>query len=223
MGILENEITQTDWFDLTYGENCEGACDNLKHTLKQTVAKYTKTIPQKRIGKQLLPWFNTALWELMKKRDVALKKSLKSGLETDRLIYKSLRNKVTVQLRKARANYFLDTIRQAKGNSQKLWKTIDKLIGKDHSKNYNTELMINGTLQQDSLAVANHFNTFFIESVSELAHSFNVTEPLLALADDTKVLKLNCTNETKVNKIISTLSNSKAKDHWGLDSIYKKT
>ena len=46
-------------------------------------------MPQKSIGKQLLPWFNTALWELMKKRDVALKKSLKSGLETDRLIYKS--------------------------------------------------------------------------------------------------------------------------------------
>ena len=76
----------------------------------------------------------------------------------------------------------LDTIRQAKGNPQKLWKTINKIIGKDHSKNYNIEL------EQDSPAVANHFNNFCIESVLELARSFNVTEPLLDLSDDTNVL-----------------------------------
>ncbi len=43
------------------------------------------------------------------------KKSLESGLETDRLIFKSLRNKVIRQLRKSKANFFLDVIKQAMG------------------------------------------------------------------------------------------------------------
>lgn len=66
--------------------------------------------PLGRIGRQLLPWFNNALWQLMKKQDAALKKSLKSGLETDCLIYIRLRNKVTTQLRKTKVNFFLDNI-----------------------------------------------------------------------------------------------------------------
>lgn len=46
----------------------------------------------------------------MKKRDVSLKKFLKSKLSSDHLIFISLRNKVTQQLRKARANFYLDII-----------------------------------------------------------------------------------------------------------------
>lgn len=94
---MDNEIRQTDSIDFTYGKNCECACDDLRSTLQQTIATYRKTMPQRRLGRQWLPWFNNALWQLMKKRDTALKKSLKSGLETDHLIYKSLRNKVTIQ------------------------------------------------------------------------------------------------------------------------------
>ena len=83
-------------------------------------------MPRKPNAKRSLPWFNDALWNLLKKRDAALKKSLKSGLDTDRLIYKGLRNKVTMQLRKGKANFF----KEAKGNSKLLWRSIDKLTGK---------------------------------------------------------------------------------------------
>ena len=85
-------------------------------------------MPRKPNAKRSLPWFNDTLWNLLKKRDAALKKSLKSSL--DRLIYKGLRNKVTMQLRKAKANFFLEVIKEAKGNSKLLWRSIDKLTGK---------------------------------------------------------------------------------------------
>jgi len=42
---------------------------------------------------------NETVWNLMKQRDAALKKSLKTGLLTDSLLYKELRNKVTCALR----------------------------------------------------------------------------------------------------------------------------
>ena len=90
-------------------------------------------MPRKPDAKRSLPWFNDTLWNLLKKRDAALKKSLKSGLDTDRLIYKGLRNKVTMQLRKAKAHFFLEVIKEAKGNSKMLWRSNDcgYMVGSD--------------------------------------------------------------------------------------------
>lgn len=76
--------------------------------------------------------FNDTSWLLMKKRDAALKKkSHKSGLETVCLIYKVLRCKVTGQFSKAKADFFMNVIKQAKGNTKILWKSIDHLIEKE--------------------------------------------------------------------------------------------
>lgn len=42
-----------------------------------------------------LPWMNNVIIQLMKKRDMALKKSRKSKLQTDMTVFKGLRNKVS--------------------------------------------------------------------------------------------------------------------------------
>ncbi|MGL5882545.1 MAG: hypothetical protein ACRCY0_04810, partial [Synechococcus elongatus] len=132
---LENEIKMINWSHLTLVKDTEQACDNFKTSITQTINKFTKIKQKRQNGKISLPWFTDELWQLMKKRDAALKRAIKSKLITDHLIYKSLRNKVISQIRKAKANYFLDHIRQAHGNTRKLWKTIDKLMGKDQYQN----------------------------------------------------------------------------------------
>ena len=53
----------------------------------------------------------------MKERDQVLKISGKSKLTTDRHKLTSLRNKVARELRKAKANYFLEIKVNNKGNS----------------------------------------------------------------------------------------------------------
>lgn len=131
---IENEIKQTNWRDTVENKSCEQACNEIMSALKDIIARYTETKTRKPRAKHRLLWFNSNLWQLIKKRDASLKRFLKSGLITDHLIYKSLRNKVIMQLRKAKASFFLEIIREAKGNSKQLWKTIDKLTGKDNPK-----------------------------------------------------------------------------------------
>jgi len=86
-------------------------------TLKRLVFKYSKGKKVKPKGKIPLSWLNDNLWKLTRTRDSALKKSHKTGLTTDRLIYKELRNKVTQQRRQAKAMLYLNIIKRAKGNS----------------------------------------------------------------------------------------------------------
>lgn len=57
-----------------------------------------------------LPWINNEINKLIKKQDLALKKSLHSKLNTDPLAFKGLRNKVVQELRKAQASYYTNLI-----------------------------------------------------------------------------------------------------------------
>lgn len=114
----------------------------------------------------------------MRTRDSALKKSHKTGLTTDGLIYKGLRNKVTQQLRQAKAMFFLNIIKQAKGNSKQLWQTIDKLTGKMQTKSGIIELKIDDENHKDGLTVSNYFNNSFIDSVNEMIqHASGLPHP----------------------------------------------
>lgn len=70
----------------------------------------------------------------MRKRDAPLKKSLKSAMNTDRLICKGLRNKVTTQLRKAEATFFIEIKTEVKENSKILWNSINKLSWKGQTQ-----------------------------------------------------------------------------------------
>lgn len=72
-----------------------------------------KTKPGRR-QKSSLPWLNGDIHKLMREHDAALKATLKSKLVTDRLKFVGLRNKVTREIRKAKAIFFVNVIDQAK-------------------------------------------------------------------------------------------------------------
>lgn len=150
----------------------------------------------------------------MRERDAALKRFLKARLNTDHLIFKSLRNRVTRELRKARATFFLDLIRDAKGNSKKLWNTIDK---NSHMRTLSLRYM---TVLNDSLAVAVHFNEYFLDSVQQLSQMLPAIGPPQPCPCEGPVFELSLIDEAKVHMILSNLSNSKAKDiiAWTLPS-----
>jgi len=103
-------------------ESCVHTCNNIITAIKNKIDKHIQ-LKHRKSNKNRLPWFNEYLWDTMKQRDKALKVSLKTKLTTDYYIYKSLRNKVAMLLRKANAIFFLNLIKEAKGN---LWRSMDK-------------------------------------------------------------------------------------------------
>lgn len=69
-------------------------------------------------------WLKDEVWKLMKEKDSALKAAIKSKLRADRQICAMLRNKVTKEMRKAKAKYFIDVINEAKDNTIAIWKRL---------------------------------------------------------------------------------------------------
>lgn len=222
LALIGKEIKETRWTDISDNKSCEQASSDLMMAFKAIVLKYTKTRSKKQNTKHNLPWFDSHLWDIMKKRDTALKKFLKTRLSTDHLIFKSLRNRVTQQLRKARATFFLDLIRDAKGNSKKLWNSIDKLLGKEKHTHQSIQLKVNGSILNDSHAIAINFNDYFLNSVQQLSQTFPAIDPPQPSTCEGPVFDLNTINEAKVDTILSNLSNSKAKDIHCLDTAFLK-
>ena len=150
----------------------------------------------------------------MKKRDLALKKYIKTKRQSDHLHFKSLRNKTIAAFRSAKANYFLTLIHAAKGNSRLLWKQIDNLSGKPAKSSNNLQLNIDGELITDSITIANSFNNHFLNISPTSGSSAIFAEPSFhsppfELKQITQLETLNC---------ISSLSNSKAKDVYGINA-----
>ena len=114
----------------------------------------------------------------MKKRDLALKKSLVKKNNTDHLTFTSLRNKVVSELRKAKSNYFFKLVEEANGSSSKLWQQIHRLTDSSKQKHPKiTSLKVDNNRIESSESMANVFNHFFIESVHKLASHFNSADP----------------------------------------------
>lgn len=78
MELLDTEIKTTVQNSLVCGQDCEQACSTLKNTITKILSKYTKRQLRNYKSKKTLPWLNERLWLLMKDRDAALKKYIKS-------------------------------------------------------------------------------------------------------------------------------------------------
>ena len=68
----------------------------------------------------------------------------------DYRIFKGLRNKVVNMLHKAKANFFIDLINQARGNGQQIWKHLNTMSKKVGKGNQPLELSINGSFSRDN-------------------------------------------------------------------------
>lgn len=109
-------------------DNLEAASKCLMTTINK-VSEFSKNVTHSR-KKQNLPWLHEQLWNLMKQRDHTLKIALKSGLAHDKKTFQHLHNKVVNNLRKAKANVFIDLINDTKGNSRQTSENINKVLKK---------------------------------------------------------------------------------------------
>ena len=84
-----------------------------------------------RVRVKTLPWITRELRVLMRTRNYHCKKAKKTGSEEDWKHYKELRNKVTLELKKAKLQYFWALSEsQSSNKTKKTWTEINRLMGR---------------------------------------------------------------------------------------------
>lgn len=221
---LRNELEQFRWLNVLNCEDIESCSNNFIKSVNEMVTRFTKKAKLRK-SKDNVPWLNSDCRKLMKERDRALKKYLKTKISSDRQIFTVLRNKVIKHMRKAKANYYFEIIKRANGNGKVIWKNINTLLGRKNEDQFrNLQLQVNGTLTDDLSKVVNMFNSYFISSIEELTklqrngpdiphNPIDINKPIFVIKEITP---------REVISTIQSLKSSKAKDTFGLTSHFLK-
>ncbi len=121
-------VHQIEWDDLLIGKDQDEDSQTFSKKLESTIKDFSCKLNPKN-KKHTVPWMNSDILELMKKRDLALKTANRSKFSHDRQHFAMLRNKVVKTLRKAKADFFLRIINEARGNSKTIWNKLNYLKG----------------------------------------------------------------------------------------------
>ena len=88
------------------------------------------SLQQKKVRSSKIPWITSKIKNLINIRNKLKRKAIISKSEIDWINYKTSRNQVNIELRKAKRNYYSTKIANQKCNPKKAWKSINNLLGK---------------------------------------------------------------------------------------------
>ena len=118
-------------------------------------------IQHKIIKSKKLPWITSKIKELIITRDKLKRKAILTNLETDWYNYKQTRNKVNIELRNAKNDYYSLKIAGQKHNPKQARKTINNLLGRQIKQTVVNELDIEGEILTNPEDIAEGFNNYF--------------------------------------------------------------
>ena len=174
------------------------------------------------IRKNYAPWLSDTTKELIKERNEAQKVAFTSKKLEDWEKFKKLRNNLTSRLKHEKENWQQRKLENCDSNSGKIWDSVKGWLNWT-SSGAPTQIFYNGKLENKSLSIAECMNKFFIEKIKTIQTGMLQiigTDPLATLKALMKnrscVFKMKAVHPDTVDKIISTMKNSKAS---GLDNI----
>ena len=141
------------------------------------------------------------------------------------ITYKNYRNIYNNLIRKSREKFYTDSLSNEK-NPKKIWDIYKELTTGKKSENGIKEILINGSLNNDSKEMAENFNTFFstvgskiskgIKKIERTADHFLIENP------DTPLLKIDEVGPVLICDILKSLESKKSCDIDGISSCLLK-
>ena len=176
-------------------------------------------LQQKKIRSKKVPWITSDIKKLMNTRD---KKAILTNHENDWLNFKTARNKVNIELRSAKKDYYSSKIAGQKINPKKAWKSINNLLGRQNKPTVVNELNVGEQNLTSPEDIAEGFNEYFSNIGPDLASKIDYSnsnfETYVKIAQS-EFAAFQPVTVSHVSHLLHGLSNNKA---TGIDKISSK-
>ena len=108
-------------------------------------------------------WLTNEIIEQMKDRDYFYQKAKRYNSEDDWNIAKFHRNQTNFNVRKAKADFIKEQLKNSEGNSSKFWRTIKQIIPSKKGSAESTKIMISDTNNEiiEGEKIADYMNCYF--------------------------------------------------------------
>ena len=142
-----NDIVSSNTFQhFIYIDDVNQAWDHFKHEFLSICDKHAP-IRNFRVKTASNPWITKDILMLIYKRDFLHKRAIRNHDHQTLQRYRTLRNKVTSTIRKAKFNYYSHQINKLSNDSKSMWRTLKQVL--PSKKNYSSNSDINPEIFND--------------------------------------------------------------------------
>ena len=120
-------------------------------------------LQHKKIRAKRIPWTTSSIKGLINKRDKLKRKAIITKLECDWENYKRIGNRVNIELKNAKKEYYSTRIADEGNNPKNAWKTINNLLGRKDKQTvvHVNELKLGDNSLTNPKDIAEGFNDYF--------------------------------------------------------------
>lgn len=218
------ELSAIPWYLITQCVDPNNSWQIWKSFFLECLDRHAPLI-YKSIKQNSIPWINSDIKKLMRSRDFHKKRAKKYNSQIHWDKFKSKRNKVNSEIKKAKIVYYqtkFSELSLAK-DMKKTWSLVNTLLGKGGKSSNIAEININGNIYNQCEHIAEHLNDYFINIgptlAAESACSSDYDELLHNLTDVNSQFKFHTITESNILKHLKNLKVSKA---TGVDQIPAK-
>ena len=176
-------------------------------------------LQHKRIRTRRVPWITSSIKELINTRDKLKRKAIITGLKNDWSNYQRTRNKVNIELRNARKDYYSTKIAGDKSNPKEAWKTINSLLGKSNKPTIVNELKLDENSLTNSKDIAEGFNDYFSNIGPNLASQIDSSNSNFETYVKNAKSEFTAFQPVTVNHVYQLLTGLSSKKATGVDKI----
>ena len=119
---------------------------NFKSAFLKVADRHAPLIQKRVRGVVNCPWMTGQIKKDIHQRDYFLKKARKSSRDEDWLAYKSMRNRVTNSVKRAKQTYNKKLLDNHKDDTKGFWRTMKKIIPGNKSSGSSKNINIDGVL-----------------------------------------------------------------------------
>ena len=122
-----HDVDQISWEEVQTFENVEYAYNYFENKLLKVIEKHAP-LRKKRIRELESPWMTEEIIVLIRFRNCQKARAIVSKNEDDWNVFRRLRNRITMKIRKAKAAFITKSVVESTGNSGKVWKSLKRLM-----------------------------------------------------------------------------------------------
>ena len=198
--FMEN-VSDRDWAPFHKATDPTDAWDEMLKIITEEADKMCP-VREYNIKNSKPPWLANELIEQMKDRDYFYSKAKRTSNDDDWNIAKFHRNQVNFNIRKAKADFIKDQLKNNEGNSARFWRTIKQIM--PNKKGTKTKATVSictdegNKIQEDR--VADHLNTFFAQIGNTNGTNMNLSNPTQSPSDKTQFIVNDPISENQLHK-----------------------
>lgn len=220
VNLLRRQLIQANWDSVYNGYDVNECVDNFYVVYNMCYESSYVLKRHNSRNKKRHPWITDMLVSLINRKNSIFKSYSKNrNNENLKAEYKELSKVVTKRIREAKINYYSSIVEHSNGDTRKYWSVVKTIMKK--KKNPLSVVKINESLfkvPDNEILVANHFNDYFVNIISNLRHdTFGCN---LFLDHDEFQYSIHFGNfELEIGCISNIIKSMKSKKSAGLDGI----